>query len=57
MRKLILGISAVAIVTTAGFAQRGERLSKECRREVVTLCGIDREKMRDCLMEKREELF
>ena len=57
MRKLILGVSAMAIVTTAGFAQRGERLSKECRREVVTLCGIDREKMRDCLMEKREELF
>lgn len=56
MRKWILGVSAIAVVTTAGFAQRGERLSKECRSEVVKLCGMDRGKMRDCLMEKRDEL-
>ena len=56
MRKWILGVSAIAVVTTAGIAQRGERLSKECRSEVVKLCGMDRDKMRDCLMEKREEL-
>ena len=56
MRNWIFGVSAIAIVATAGFAQRGGRLSKECRQEVVKLCGMDRDKMRDCLMEKREEL-
>ena len=56
MRKWILGVSAVAVVATAGVAQRGERLSKECRSEVVKVCGMDRSKMRECLMEKREEL-
>jgi arylformamidase len=56
MRKWILGVSAVAAVATAGFAQRGERLSKECRSEVVKLCGMDRSKMRECLTERRDEL-
>ena len=56
MRNWIIGISAIAVVATAGFAQRGERLSKECRREVIELCGMDRGKMRECLMEKRDEL-
>jgi arylformamidase len=56
MRKWIVGVSIIAIVATAGFAQRGERLSKECRREVVKLCGMDRDKMRDCLVENRDEL-
>ena len=56
MRNWILGVSSIAIIATAGFAQRGERLSKECRSEVVKLCGMDRSKMRDCLMEKREQL-
>ena len=56
MRKWILGVSAIAVVTTAGLAQRGERLSRECRSEVVKLCGMDRSKTRDCLMEKRDKL-
>ena len=56
MRKWMFGVSAIAVVATAGFAQRGERLSKECRQEVVKLCGMDRDKMRECLMEKRDEL-
>jgi arylformamidase len=56
MRKWIVGVSAIAILATAGAAQRGERLSKECRREVVKLCGMDRDKMRECLSEKAEQL-
>jgi arylformamidase len=56
MRKWIIGVSAVAILATAGVAQRGERLSQECRREVVKLCGMDRDKMRECLSEKGEQL-
>jgi arylformamidase len=56
MRKWIVGVGAIAILATAGAAQRGDRLSKECRREVVKLCGMDRDKMRECLSEKGEQL-
>jgi arylformamidase len=56
MRKWILGAAAVATVATCAVAQRGERLSKECRKEVVKLCGMDRAKMRECLQEKNEQL-
>lgn len=56
MRKWIAGASAVALLATACHAQRGERLSRECRQEVVKLCGTDRGKMRECLTEKKDQL-
>ncbi len=56
MRKLILTASAIALVATACHAAAGEKLSKQCRREVVKLCGMNRDKMRDCLAEKKDEL-
>ena len=49
MRNWILTASTIALVATACQAQRGERLSRECRSEVVELCGMDRGKMRECL--------
>ncbi len=56
MKKLIAGAAAVALVGTCALAQRGERLSRECRQEVVKLCGMDRSKMRECLAERKEQL-
>jgi acetyl esterase/lipase len=57
MQKWFLGVTAVAIVATACNAQRGgERLSRECRQQVVQLCGTDRGKIRECLMQKRDQL-
>lgn len=56
MRKLVLTGGLIALVATACHAQGAGKLSKECRREVVKLCGINRDKIRTCLMEKKDEL-
>jgi arylformamidase len=56
MRKLVFIGGMISIAATACNAQRGERLSKECRQEVVKLCGMDRGKMRECLKDKNQQL-
>lgn len=56
MRKWILGSAAIALVATCAVAQRGGRLPAECRKEIVQLCGINREAMRGCLQEKASQL-
>lgn len=55
MRKWILGGAAVALVATCAVAQR-QRLPTECRREIVQLCGMNREAIRGCLQEKASQL-
>lgn len=55
MRKWILGGTAVALVATCAVAQR-QRLPTECRREIVQLCGMNREAIRGCLQEKASQL-
>lgn len=58
--KLILAAGALAALATPILAQQrpggGERLPKECRAEIVKLCGTDRSQMRTCLMEKASQL-
>jgi arylformamidase len=58
MKNWIAGISAVALLATACQAQRGDRLSQECRKQVVELCGMtrDREKIGNCLKENAAKL-
>ncbi len=56
MRKWILGTAAVALVATCAVAQRGGRLPAECRKQVVQLCGVNREAIRGCLKEKASQL-
>jgi arylformamidase len=58
MRKLVFGGVAFALMTGAVHAQRGggERLSQQCRREVVQLCGMDRYEIRACLRGKVDKL-
>jgi arylformamidase len=56
MREWILAVSAVAMVATACHALRGERLSRECRSEVVELCGMQRGKLRECLAKRNSQL-
>lgn len=56
MRKWILGSAAIALVATCAVAQRGGRLPAECRKEIVQLCGMNREAIRGCLQEKASEL-
>lgn len=56
MRKWILGSAAIALVATCAVAQRGGRLPAECRKEIVQLCGMNREAIRGCLQEKAGQL-
>lgn len=58
--KLVLAAAALAALATPILAQQrpggGERLPKECRAEIVKLCGTDRSQMRTCLKEKASQL-
>ncbi len=48
-----------AVATSVAAQQAGGRermLSRECRREVVQLCGMNRREIRECLREKRDAL-
>jgi acetyl esterase/lipase len=58
MQKWFFGAEAIAILATTCHAQRGEPLSRECRQEIVQLCGMtrDREVIGNCLREKRAQL-
>lgn len=56
MRKWILGSAAIALVATCAVAQRGGRLPAECRKEIVQLCGMNRDAIRGCLQEKAAQL-
>jgi arylformamidase len=56
MRKWILGGAAIALVATCAVAQRGGRLPAECRKEIVQICGMNREAIRGCLQENASQL-
>ncbi len=58
MRKWILAGTALTMVATCAVARERQRLPRECRKEIVELCGrtMDRGKMRECLKEKGEQL-
>lgn len=62
MQKWILAAGAAAILGGAVLAgavqaQRGgERLSRECRQQIVELCGMERGKLRECLRSKASAL-
>lgn len=55
MRKWILASGAVTLMATCALAQ-GQRLSIGCRKEVVQLCGMNRDAIRGCLREKMSQL-
>ena len=44
--------AAIALMTTCAVAQKGQRLSAGCRKEVMQLFGIDRDAIRGCLRER-----
>ena len=55
MRKAIIAATLAALgITTIASAQN--RLPRECRQEIVKLCGTDRSQIRGCLREKLSEL-
>jgi len=57
--KLLLAAGALAALASPILAQQrggGERLPRECRDEIVKLCGTDRAQIRTCLMEKASQL-
>lgn len=56
MRKWILAGGAIALMATCAVAQRGQRLPAACRKEIVQLCGMNRDAIRGCLVEKVGEL-
>ncbi|WP_017671037.1 alpha/beta hydrolase [Blastomonas sp. AAP53] len=60
MRAKGLIIILTGVLATSVAAQqaggRDRALSRECRREVVQLCGMNRSEIRSCLKERHEEL-
>lgn len=56
--RTLLALSAAAVLATPILAQRGreERLPRECREEIVRLCGMNRGELRNCLREKYTQL-
>lgn len=57
MRKWIMALGAAAVLAGAVHAQRGgERVSPECRRQIIQLCGTERGKLRECLRSKASQL-
>lgn len=54
---IILGATLlVAPVLAQQTREDGRMLSRDCRREVVQLCGFNRGEMRECLREKNDQL-
>lgn len=55
---LIVSVIALAAAATglAGVASAQDRLPRECRREIRELCGTDRAQMRDCLVQRADEI-
>lgn len=52
---ILTGVIATSVVAQpAGGRER--LLSRECRHEVVQLCGMNRSEIRECLKERRDEL-
>lgn len=59
LRKGLILVGAgllIAPVLAQQAREGGRMLSRECRREVVQLCGFNRGEMRECLREKKEQL-
>ncbi len=58
MKKIILIAAMAAICATASQAQRGQRLSRDCRREVMQLCRGSgaRDAIRTCLVRERSQI-
>ncbi|MEM7666910.1 MAG: alpha/beta hydrolase [Pseudomonadota bacterium] len=54
--KAIAAGLATTLIATPILAQRGDRPSRECVREIVELCGRDRSQIRSCLQEKAGQL-
>jgi acetyl esterase/lipase len=53
----LLAVAALAIIAAPLMAQQQQgRLSRECRQEIVQLCGRDRGAIRACLQERLTEL-
>lgn len=56
-RFLLSAVSALAAAATlTSVATAQDRLPRECRREIVQLCGRDRDEIRTCLAQRASEL-
>lgn len=55
MRAIYFAIAAGAIIL-GGAASAKTRLSRDCRHEVIKLCGFKRDKIRACLLNKKDQL-
>jgi arylformamidase len=59
MKLVRIGVGLAVVLAACGTqAREGERVSRECRREIVKLCGLSfsRDKMRECLSARFKDL-
>ena len=56
MPKALTAATAAALIATPILAQERQRVSGECRTEIIKLCGMDRSKIRACLRENFSKL-
>jgi len=56
LRAISMSVFSLCIVATPLLAQDRERLSRECRRDVVKVCGRDRSEIVECLQTQFSEL-
>ena len=57
MTRLALTAATIAVgFSAASIAAAQDMLPRECRQEIVLLCGKDRSQLRSCIAEKRDQL-
>lgn len=52
---VVIGLAAT-VASAPLLAQQQGRLSRECRQEIVQMCGTDRSQIRACVSERYAEL-
>lgn len=55
-RSLNLSIAALALAATSVANAQREGVPRQCRQQIVKLCGTDRATLRQCLSDKRDQL-
>ncbi len=55
-KKWIVGATALGLIGISAVDAQQQRLPRECRKEIVAMCGMDRSQMRSCITQKMDQL-